>query len=208
MASIMIHLQTAHRLLQPGGLLFQRVRDPGQYYLGVTAPDSVNLDSFASKEIRWAAHLRAKTPKEWYQNIEEFYQKRRKKADPDFLLGYIFHNITDAAFDETLHNPIWAAAGRAYGSAMSVKDAGWEVSFRYDMSQREADWWKEVRPALAGARCRDFHTISGEQMGRHRDHLLTDYWDRPCQEPPKVITREMVWLLADYTEGPLAKILK
>ena len=86
MASIMIHLQTAHRLLQPGGLLFQRVRDPGQYYLGVTAPDSVNLDGFASKEIRWAAHLRAKTPKEWYQNIEEFYQKRRKKADPDFAI--------------------------------------------------------------------------------------------------------------------------
>ena len=115
--------------------------------------------------------------------VTDFYLAT-KKADPDFLLGYIFHNITDAAFDETLHNPIWAAAGRAYGSAMSVNDAGWEESFRYDMSQREADWWKEIWPALAGARCRDFHTISGEQMGRHRDHLLTDYWDRPCQEPP------------------------
>lgn len=207
MASIMIHLQTAHRLLQPGSLLFQKVREPGQYYLGVTAPDSVNLDGFASKEIRWAAHLRAKTPKQWYQNIEEFYHKQLKKADPDFLLGYVFHNVTDAAFDETLHNPIWAAAAKAYAPELSANDAGWEDSFRYDMSQREADWWREVRPALAGARCQDFHTISGELMGRHRDYLLTDYWERPCQEPPKVITREMVWLLADYTEGPLAKIL-
>ena len=51
MASIMIHLQTAHRLLQPGGLLFQRVRDPGQYYLGVTAPDSVNLDEIGRAHV-------------------------------------------------------------------------------------------------------------------------------------------------------------
>ena len=50
MASIMIHLQTAHRLLQPGGLLFQRVRDPGQYYLGVTAPDSVNLTALPPRK--------------------------------------------------------------------------------------------------------------------------------------------------------------
>ena len=42
------------------------------------------------------------------------------------------------------------SGGRAYGSAMSVNDAGWEESFRYDMSQREADWWKS-RFTLSGA---------------------------------------------------------
>lgn len=209
MASIMIHLQAAHRLLQPGGLLCGKIIHPSNYYLGVIAPDSVNLDGFAEKEIRWSAHLRAKTPKEWYQNIGTFYQKQQDKSDHDLLLGYIIHNITDAAFDETLHNPIWTASSKADASpSKDVNDSGWEECYRYDFSQRNESWWtQEVMPALAQSKVEKINKLSASQIERWRDYLLKGYMDTLEKSAPKVITKEMVWLLGDYVEFICKKIL-
>lgn len=210
MASIMIHLETAWRLMQPGGLFYGKISDPDDYYLGVIAPDSVNLGGFAEKEIRWAAHLRAKTPKQWYQNIGEFYQKKREKANHDFLLGYSVHNITDAAFDETLHNPIWAAAKKADTARTyeSSNDAGWAECYRYDYFQQDKPWWvQEVKPALESAQARRINKIPAELIDRYRLYLLDSYFGTLEKDFPKVVIKEMVWLLADYVESQCCKIL-
>lgn len=203
MASIMIHLETAWRLIQPGGRFYGTISSPGSYYLGVTAPDSVNLDGFAEREIRWEAHLRAKTPKQWYQNVGEFYRKKKEKINQDFLLGYAVHNITDAAFDETLHEPIWAAARKAdtAGFYKSSNDAGWAECFRYDYAQQKEVWWiQDVRPALESAQASRINKLPAEQIDHYRHFLLNSYFGTLEKEPPKVITKEMVWLLADYVE--------
>lgn len=210
MASIMIHLETAWRLMQSGGLFYGKINDPGEYYLGIIAPDSVNLDGFAEKEIRWAAHLRAKTPKQWYQNIGEFYQKKREKLNHDFLLGYAVHNITDAAFDETLHEPIWAAAKKADTARIyeNPNDAGWAECFRYDYFQQNQCWWvQDVSPALKSAQAYKINKLPADLIDRYRLYLMDSYFCTLEREAPKVITKEIVWLLADYVESQCCKIL-
>ena len=52
--------------------------DTPNFYIGTIAPDAVNLNGFAEKNIRWAAHKRAKNLDEWKQNIIEFYNKEKK----------------------------------------------------------------------------------------------------------------------------------
>ena len=108
MASIMIHLAVAYRLAQSEGFCSTAIRDRGSYYLGAVAPDAVNMDGFAPKALRWAAHRREKTVKEWYHSIAGFWktQLQNNRINPDLLLGYVVHILTDAAFDETLEDEL------------------------------------------------------------------------------------------------------
>ncbi len=67
--------------------------DTSDFYLGVIAPDSINLEGFAPKEIRWTSHLRAKNLDIWLENVKEFYQNNKNNYNEYFLLGYILHII-------------------------------------------------------------------------------------------------------------------
>lgn len=213
MASIVIHLGVAYRIAQQSGLLSGKIQTEGSYYLGVIAPDAVNLDGFASRQVRWASHLRERTPREWYASAGKFYRKQLKNGFPDrdLLLGYLVHTLTDAAFDETLHDPIWAAAGKMSslrGENLESNDAGWEECFRFDRSQLAMPWWTQtVRPALAAGKPQEIGTIPAELLGRYQDHLLYLYERELPREKPQVITPEMVWLLGDYVESILKPML-
>lgn len=213
MASTMIHLAVAYRIQQPGGLLNQTIVNRGAYYLGAVAPDAVDLDGFASKQVRWAAHLREKTPKEWYVSAEHFFKKQQEAGYPDreLLLGYLVHILTDAAFDETIHDPIWVAAAKAArlaGETVDAKEEGWKECFRFDRSQMHAFWWSGiVKPAFANAKPQEIGTIPSELLERYQDHLLYLYEKELPKEQPRVITPEMVWLLGDYVETILKPML-
>lgn len=210
MASIMIHFGAAYRLQQEGGLLHNKISNPASYYLGVAAPDAVNLEGFAPKEIRWEAHQRAQTPKLWYISAENFYRQQlaQEFPDKDLLLGYLVHIVTDAAFDETLHDPIWAAAAKAIRGTENPSGAGWEECFRFDRSQLTAPWWMDiVRPALAVACPQKIASIPQKLLGRFQAHLLNELPNVLPTEPPRIVTPEMVWLLGDYLETVLRPML-
>lgn len=70
------------------------------FYLGAMAPDAVNVNGFAQKEVRWKAHLRSKNLEEWKKNIVNFYEKYTGIYNINFLLGYVVHVMTDIIFDE------------------------------------------------------------------------------------------------------------
>ncbi len=70
------------------------------YYLGILAPDAPNLNGFAEKKERWAAHVRREDLNDWRDALKKFYQNNKNKYNHDFLLGYYIHILTDIIFDD------------------------------------------------------------------------------------------------------------
>lgn len=94
MPSLMIHLKVGYEI----GKIFNL--NSYNYYLGLIAPDAPNLNGFAPKEERWAAHVRAKDLNDWRTKLNQFYLKERKNYNTDFIFGYYVHILTDIIFDD------------------------------------------------------------------------------------------------------------
>ena len=182
MASTMMHLLVGEGFAKAD----RRAKCSGKFYLGCFLPDSVNVDGFAPKKVRWAAHLRAETPREWYENVGGFYNENRRKYDADLLLGYCVHCIADAAFDEFLHQSIWEkakAAGRF----------GWDECFRFDRTVMDGTWWRDkIRPLLEATAPEGVGSVSDELAARYLQYTLNDYYATLPPEPPLFVNDEAV----------------
>lgn len=77
--------------------------DNKNFYLGVLAPDSPNLEGFAPKVERWTAHQRDKDYDEWERKIKKFYIENKDKYNKYFIFGYLFHVITDIVYDRDIY---------------------------------------------------------------------------------------------------------
>ncbi len=77
-----------------------------EFYLGLMAPDAVNVEHFASKQERWTSHIRDKDLNIWKENLKIFYEETKNKINNDFLLGYTIHILTDIVYDEYLEEKI------------------------------------------------------------------------------------------------------
>lgn len=80
--------------------------DNYNFYLGSTAPDSVNVDGFAEKELRWTAHIRDKDLNKWKNNIINFYNNEKSNYNESFIKGYITHIMTDIIYDELFYDEV------------------------------------------------------------------------------------------------------
>lgn len=76
------------------------------YYLGILAPDTPNLEGFAPKEERWQAHQREKDYDKWYEKSYNFYKNNKDNYNKDFIIGYYIHIITDIVYDELLYEEV------------------------------------------------------------------------------------------------------
>ena len=74
--------------------------DNKDFYLGVLAPDSVNVEGFAPKIERWTSHQRDKDYNIWRENIIKFYKENKDKYNKYFIFGYLFHVLTDIIYDD------------------------------------------------------------------------------------------------------------
>lgn len=101
MPNIFIHEKVAYNIAKENKYL-----DTPNFYLGVLAPDAVNLNGFASKEERWTSHLRDKNLSTWRQNIINFYNKEKDNYPSYFLNGYLIHILTDIIFDDYFYDRV------------------------------------------------------------------------------------------------------
>lgn len=101
MPNIFIHEKVAYNIAKENKYL-----DTPNFYLGVLAPDAVNLNGFAPKEERWTSHLRDKNLSTWRQNIISFYNKEKNNYDTKFLSGYLIHILTDIIFDDYFYDGV------------------------------------------------------------------------------------------------------
>lgn len=77
-----------------------------EFYLGLMAPDAVNVEHFANKQERWTSHVRYKDLNIWKENLKKFYKEEKNKINNDFLLGYTIHILTDIVYDEYFEEKI------------------------------------------------------------------------------------------------------
>lgn len=77
-----------------------------EFYLGLMAPDAVNVEHFANKQERWTSHVRDTDLNIWKENLKKFYKEEKKKINNDFLLGYTIHILTDIVYDEYFEEKI------------------------------------------------------------------------------------------------------
>ena len=139
MASALMHLYIGNKFVEKHG----KIADLPQFYLGCILPDWGGI-----KENRWLSHIRSKNINEWYENNIAFYRCNVGNINNDLLLGYIIHNITDAAYDEFFN--------------IQTRD------YRFDYDQRNETWWtNEVLPELKKAVSIDINRINKSLTTTH-----------------------------------------
>lgn len=196
MATTFMHLYVARVVAENF-----HISDKSQYYLGVIAPDSVNLDGFAEKAVRWESHIRDKDFMKWYEKVSAFYRKNRGTfPDRDLLLGYAVHILTDLAWDGYYFNVIRPHMLSLENPPIPDWQACVQDCFRYEGSQIHADWWEhEVKEQLRRARPLGIHSVSAELLERYRRYMTEEYESTLQAETPLFIGKDILDELAKET---------
>lgn len=204
MATTFMHLYVAQALEKD-----LPVSDGGQYYLGSIAPDSVNVDGFAEKSVRWKAHIRDRDFMQWYRNVSAFYKENRDTfPDGDLLLGYAVHILTDLAWDGYYFNVITPRMLSLEQPPIPDWDACLQDSFRYDSAQVHAPWWeKRVKERLRQAVPRAIGSVSADLLGRYQRYITDGYERTLPMEPALFITDAVLDELAKETGRVCAEYL-
>ena len=182
MPSSLYHLKVADKITVMHPFLYT-----SSFFLGAIAPDSVNLHGFASKEVRWAAHRRARSLEEWTDNIAAFYSENKGKVPGDFLTGYVVHVLTDIEADRmepSIHERI-----------LNLKpDADKYAEYSEEIRKAEdaelgKDWWLYARNKMGNSKATDINGIKAEEILLWRDYVLKSYASR-TEGKAGVITEE------------------
>lgn len=170
MPSTMIHLVIANKI--SGSISISSL---GEFYLGAIAPDTVNLNGKASKEIRYCAHLRSADYDEWIENVFEFSKKNKdiKSKNPDFFKGFLIHILTDIAWDQTAQPKLFELMKDNDIDVSRLNDQKWNELLAFDRRVAECDIWnKEIRPFLINAHAPCGLTVDKTELEDYRKFVL------------------------------------
>lgn len=195
MPACMVHLYIGYRFKKSCHL----VKNSAQFYLGCIAPDAVNLDGFAPKEVRYSAHLRKTDLDEWMQNAIDFYTDNQEKIGRDFLLGYVLHIFSDIAWDKKYDKLLWDALKERGLPTEQQFSARWEELFAIDQTQFDQSWWnEEVSKELHKAKGITINNIDADLIDRYRVFKLDGYLKTLQYDTPRILTQELIVQYADY----------
>ncbi len=197
MPSFPVHLVVAHMLADRIG-----VKSREDFFLGCIAPDSVNLNGFASQQERYGAHIRSVDYEIWKKQLTQFYADNRQKfaERADYLKGYLFHCITDIAWDEAVQ-PLLFEYLQSGGelSRDQITKLKWEELFRFNSLIVTRDDFTEAITSLTKAQPLDIATVTGQLIAQYREYAVCDYKDKIADEPPKFLCTEHIDICADRT---------
>jgi len=165
------------------------------YYLGLMAPDTPNLEGFAPKEERWMAHQRKKDYDEWRKSILDFYQKEKENYPKDFLLGYYIHILTDIVYDDYFYIKV-----REYILKDYTMEEAHQV-MRQDMNKyyfKELEEIKEV--LLSSKKSYNILNIEEEKLLLWKEKELS-LWKE--EESCKYISKEIIEKLIEQVYNEL-----
>ena len=187
------------------------VQNMPDFMLGTIAPDSVNLKGFASQELRYGAHIRSVDYDLWKKQLTDFYHANQQAfADRiDYLKGYLFHCITDIAWDEAVQPKLFEFLQRQGDlSREQITKLKWEELFRFNslLVGRE-DFLRSVK-LLEKAQPTDIATVTAQQISEYRDYVANDYKDKISADPPQFLTADHVALCAQRTLALCEQLIK
>lgn len=201
MPTVLIHEEVAYNIAKK----YQEL-DNKDFYLGALAPDSVNLNGFASKEIRWNSHLRRENLDEWFENVKKFYNENKDKYNKYFLLGYILHLITDIVHDKYFYQNIRNEMTKDNINETDQHQLLRNYMFEYgylDENNHIRNYIKELLNSHSGYNIKN---ITQEDMIAWKNECLKD-----CQKdivPNKYITKEHIIELTEKTEEIFKTFIK
>lgn len=164
MASSLMHLYVGNKIVTN----CRQITDFSQFYLGCIIPDFAE-----TKEDRWLTHFRSSNIKDWYKNNIDFYRCTVGNVDNNLLLGYVIHNITDAAYDE-IYN-------------IKIRD------FRFDYDQIKESWWtNDVLPALKKAVPMEINGIDKSIAAIQLQKITDENYFILSKDNPVIVTVNML----------------
>lgn len=191
MPSTMIHLVIANKISKK-----INISNFGEFYLGAIAPDTVNLNGKASKEIRYCAHLRSTDYGEWLQNIFEFSKKNEeiKAKYPDFFNGFLIHILTDIAWDQTAQPTLFMLMRENGVDESRLNDEKWNELLEYDRrAVKCAVWDKEICPFLQNASAPCGLTVDKNKLEDYKRFVINLRFLSSCAvESNGLITDDMI----------------
>lgn len=193
MPTISIHEEVAYNIAKK-----YKELDNADFYLGALAPDSVNLNGFAPKEIRWKTHVRDENLDCWLNNATEFYHDNKNKYNESFLLGYILHIITDIIHDKYFY---WDL--RTEMTKDKIKEEDQHPLIRNSMLeygyQNEQDPFRiYIKELLENHTGYDIQNISKETMIAWKNHCFENH--NFSGKENKYITKNHVLALTNKVE--------
>lgn len=190
MPSSMVHLLVAHSVKDAFS-----ISDIGKFYLGCVAPDAVNLDGKASKEVRYKAHLRDTDYQKWINNVAVYKEEHSELLSVcyDYFCGYLVHILTDIAWDLTAQPLLFKKMSDKGIADNELNTKKWnELSF-YDSVSAKTDVWKnEIRPLLKDAKEDCSLTVSADDADRCRDLIVSESFAASDNKSFGLVTDDMV----------------
>lgn len=159
MPNIFIHEKVAYNIAKENKYL-----DTPNFYLGVLAPDAVNLNGFAPKEERWTSHLRDKNLSTWRQNIIDFYNKKKSNYASYFLDGYLIHVLTDIIFDDYFYDDVLSQIIKDYQGIDDPYSLVRESMDEYAIKNKNSEMIKYIKDKLSNATYTDVRNITKEKL--------------------------------------------
>jgi len=198
MPNSLVHLKVANEISKKYVEL-----DCPQYYLGIIAPDTVNLYGFAEKSKRWAAHIRAKDLNIWENNIIEFYKQNIEEYDNKYLFGYLIHVLTDIVFDRIYEKEL---LDKIHTRGEFEDEFGYyhQELRKYEASQINEIWWKDVISKLNQAEGITINSINATEIEKWRDKKIKEY-DGKEKMKADMINQELIQRAANQVEEILIK---
>ncbi len=170
MPSIAVHLCVSSMLAER--LEIVSLED---FFLGSIAPDSVNVNGFASQEQRYSAHIRSRDVSIWLKNIEAFKaeSKSRISERKDLCSGFLLHLYTDIAWDETVQPELFDYLRSKGVAEERLNEKKWDELRGFDSALSKSDEYKQAAAYLAKAEPADIGVISAELLSQWRDRIVT-----------------------------------
>lgn len=164
------------------------------FYLGSTAPDAVNLNGFAEKEIRWYAHLRDKNLDTWKNNIINFYKSEKENYNSSFLKGYILHIMTDIIYDEIFYDRV---AKKIQSTGVLPENTHKTMLKEFDKFQCNNKTYQEIKDIFKSSTASyDIRNIDKILLLKWKDKIINEEVNN---EKSAIITEELVDDLANET---------
>lgn len=207
MPSYPVHLKVCTLLCDKLGVSKSNKPD---FFLGSAAPDSVNLHGFASAEIRYAAHIRSKDYAIWKKQLKAFYEDNKIsfKNNIDYLKGYVFHCVTDIAWDEQVQPLLFEyfnSMGIPYEQQNKLK---WKELYRLNSLLVKENWYTNAAKLVSQGVPKDIATVTANQVSEYRDYICSDYKDKLSDEAPLFLTDEHINQCAKAAEKLFKQIVQ
>ncbi len=189
MPSTMVHLFTADKIASA-----LEINDISQFFLGSVSPDAVNLNGFASQEVRYAAHIRSIDPEVWKNNVSEFYRKNLSAYinEIDFFKGFIVHLLTDIAWDEFIQPDLFEGLRRSGITEDNLRKEKWVELDRLDDLLLSDSRFEFIRSRLSASHPVAVSTVSQELLEKFKEHILIQTNKKKSDEKPVVLKYEHI----------------